>query len=540
MNKKNYWPYLLISAIAAILYLPFLGHVRLFDWDEINFAECAREMLITRGFLHVQINYHPFYEKPPLFIWMQALSMMLFGVNEFAARFPNALCGILTLIVLFFIGKKEFSSRFGWWWMWAYAGSILPQFYFKSGIIDPWFNLFIFLSVYQNFILERKKNLGQSGVRNAVYTAIFLGLAVLTKGPVALIIFILCWLASRLTIQGRKNLFNPELLILVFVTIIVSSSWFVMIWFHDGSGQLKLFINYQWKLLTTGEAGHGEPFYYHWVILLFGCFPASVLLFLRNKNPGNESSSQIEWKNYMWIMLLVVLILFSIVKTKIVHYSSLCYFPLTFLAARSLYLHGVEWKNKTGMNLLFWIIGLSISCVLILLPYLGTHIESVSNLVLDPFTKENMKTSVQWPWWTFVPGIIFLISIPASYLLHKRFQNRFLFQFAATILVIQLSQLFIVPRIEKYTQDVPASFYQSLKGKDVYVEVYGMKSYAHLFYFQKPFEKNNLSIDSLLDGKITKPAYFVARIDVPWNILNHQGVKEVFRKNGFVFYRRDP
>jgi 4-amino-4-deoxy-L-arabinose transferase-like glycosyltransferase len=134
--------------IAALLFVPFLGKVHLFDWDEINFAESAREMIVTGDYLTVQINFQPFWEKPPLFIWMQVLSMKVFGINEFAARFPNAVCGIITLLVLFNIGKRIRDNLFGLLWVMAFAGSILPFFYFKSGIIDPWFNLFIFLGVY--------------------------------------------------------------------------------------------------------------------------------------------------------------------------------------------------------------------------------------------------------------------------------------------------------------------------------------------------------------------------------------------------------
>ena len=137
-----------IAIIASLLFIPFLGNVHLFDWDEINFAECAREMLVTGDYFSVKINYLPFWEKPPVFIWMQALSMKMFGVNEFAARFPNAIAGIVTLLVLFNIGRKLFDVRFGLLWTLIYAGSFLPHFYFKSGIIDPWFNLFIFSGIY--------------------------------------------------------------------------------------------------------------------------------------------------------------------------------------------------------------------------------------------------------------------------------------------------------------------------------------------------------------------------------------------------------
>ena len=95
-----------IVFVAGVLFIPYLGAVSLFDWDEINFAESAREMIVSGNYLDVQINYTAFWEKPPFFFWLQALSMKVFGINEFAARFPNALTGIVTLLVIFNIGRK--------------------------------------------------------------------------------------------------------------------------------------------------------------------------------------------------------------------------------------------------------------------------------------------------------------------------------------------------------------------------------------------------------------------------------------------------
>src|SRR3981081_42460 len=144
MNAKRIPAEFIIIIGASILFLPFLGLTHLFDWDEVNFAEASREMLVTHNYSIPQINFQPFWEKPPLFFWMQAISMHFFGVNEFASRFPNAVCGIITLLVLYWKGKKLINELFGRIWVMVYSGSLLPQFYFKSGIIDPWFNLFIF------------------------------------------------------------------------------------------------------------------------------------------------------------------------------------------------------------------------------------------------------------------------------------------------------------------------------------------------------------------------------------------------------------
>ena len=72
---RNTWLWIVLS---ALFFLPFLGGVHLFDWDEINFAELAREMVVTGDFLRMHINYEVFTEKPPLFFWM--LSALSFAV----------------------------------------------------------------------------------------------------------------------------------------------------------------------------------------------------------------------------------------------------------------------------------------------------------------------------------------------------------------------------------------------------------------------------------------------------------------------------
>ena len=110
MNSKILKYNIFIVIVASLLFIPFLGRVHLFDWDEINFAECAREMLATHDYFSVKINFQPCCEKPPVFIWMQALSMNIFGVGEFAARLPNAICGIVTSLLVFNIALKSISQ----------------------------------------------------------------------------------------------------------------------------------------------------------------------------------------------------------------------------------------------------------------------------------------------------------------------------------------------------------------------------------------------------------------------------------------------
>ncbi len=190
-KKKTILVYLGIVVLATLFMLPFLGSVHLFDSDEVNYAESSREMILTHDYMNVQIDFQPSPEKPPLFFWLQVASMKVFGINEFAARFPNFICGIVTLILLYTFGKRIYGHRFGLFWIFSYGAAILPFFFFKSGIIDPWFNLFLFLGIAM-FVFYLDSEISRVRIRNVVLSALFLGLAVLTKGPVAVIIFTIC------------------------------------------------------------------------------------------------------------------------------------------------------------------------------------------------------------------------------------------------------------------------------------------------------------------------------------------------------------
>ena len=237
---------LVIVLAALVLFVPGLGAVHLFDWDEINFAEMAREMVVTGDVLRPQIDFKPFHEKPPLFIWLQAACMALFGVGEFAARLPNAVCGVLTLLVIHGIGTRLRGPVFGRLWALAYAGSILPHLYFRSGIIDPWFNLLIFLG------LDRViRVFDGAGRRDAMLGGLFLGLAVLTKGPVGVLIPGLT--VGVMLLPSRLRLRMPviPLLWMGLALIVTVGAWAAVDLLRNGPTFMQAFFWRQVAMLTT-------------------------------------------------------------------------------------------------------------------------------------------------------------------------------------------------------------------------------------------------------------------------------------------------
>lgn len=104
MLAKRAW-FLLFAAIAAF-YLWGLGSLPLVGPDEPRYAEVAREMLARRDWITPTLGGLPWFEKPPLLYWMMMLSYRVLGVTEYAARLGPAICGLITAIFVYWIGKN--------------------------------------------------------------------------------------------------------------------------------------------------------------------------------------------------------------------------------------------------------------------------------------------------------------------------------------------------------------------------------------------------------------------------------------------------
>lgn len=551
-----------IVAGAGIFYIPFIGNLHLFDWDEINFAEAAREMLVTGDYLTVQIFFEPFWEKPPLFIWLQAASMHLFGVNEFAARFPNAIAGVLTLFVLYRLGKRMVNERFGIIWAIAYGASLLPFFYFKSGIIDPWFNFFIFMGVIyymfaQNHKINKKKYI------NAILSAAFIGLAVLTKGPAAILIFGLTIFMLLLLTRFKLKLFTGHVITFIVALTFVGGFWFLLQIAAGNYDTVVDFVVYQVRLFKTEDAGHGGFPLYHFVVLFFGVFPATAFAIHAHKKRTGYNDEMQYLRLVMLTLFWVVLILFSIVKTKIVHYSSLCYFPMSFLAAYS-----VNWFLENRKKLPLWLAAIQIvtatliGLILFFLPIFDRYKQWFidTGKITHSFTVGNLQADPGWLGWEWIIGLILMFgSLLAIIWLRRNKQvNGFRLLAASSAVFMFLSIVVVTPKMEKYSQNAAIEFMKSKRNQDVYVGTL-YRSYAKFFYPQiKPMGDMHPFMQSwdaetqkgnkdfyftrwLSTGDIDKPAFLIVRKDkLEENLNRYPELELIEEKNGYGFLKRMP
>jgi 4-amino-4-deoxy-L-arabinose transferase-like glycosyltransferase len=200
---------------SAFVFLFRLGDQTLQTWDEGFYGNLARHMvqdgywIVPRMYYEIGLYpsaFEPWVRLPPLGLWLQALSMLAFGVNEFAVRFPSAAASLLTVVVVYLVGRSFGSRPSGF-----FAGLIYlttPYVYSgfnagRDGGLDALLVLFGTLFVATAWLaVERDEP------RWLYPVGLFGGLALLTKGLGAGVFFLV---ALPLAFVGQNVFVSKEM-----------------------------------------------------------------------------------------------------------------------------------------------------------------------------------------------------------------------------------------------------------------------------------------------------------------------------------------
>ena len=424
----------------------------------------------------------------------------------------------------------------------------MPHLFFKSGVIDPVFNLFIFLGL--SFIIEALLADSKKRRRFFALSGLCIGLATLTKGPVALLVIILTMMIYWAGLRFKPFVRRGEIAVFLLVTTAVAGIFFGIETLSHGTTFIRSFIAYQLRLFSTADAGQGRPFYFHFFVILFGCFPASffaILSFSKRHEPGGQAQSE-KFRlgnRLMFILFWVVLILFSIVKTKTVLYSSLTWFPVTYLAAVSL--QAIIQKSLPLSRSIFYSLAafaLLLSVAITFFPISIIHREWIIPLIPDKFAVACLANPVRWSGFEFLLGIGYAFAVAVSLFLFAKARPAAgtVGLFGSSALCILLFSATFAGKIERYCQGGPVAFYKAHANGDDYTRSL-FKSYTDLFYSRVKRDADPRSRNRawLLRGPIDKPAYFVCRTTEANyydgdTALHLTKIKEQY---GFSYYRRD-
>jgi len=508
---------LAVSLTAMLAYLPALGSVPLLDWDELIYGEAAREMVESGNFLQVYVNYKPFWEKPPLFFWLQGMSFHFFGVNEAAARLPNVIFFGLTVGLIYLVGRFFRGQNFGWLWAGLLGTGLLPVFYSKYGIIDPVFNFFVILALLCLFSWDRGQDWRWAGG-----AALSLGLAVTTKGPSALVIVAAIVILYK--IWHSKPLPNIwGILLFGLATALLAGSWFAAETLTHGSWFVESFVNYQRRIVSTDD-GHPGPIFYHLVVFAVGCFPFAS--FVPAGMATTVESGLIRFKHLALVWFGVVLVMFSVfIQTKLPHYASLLYVPGSFFAALRLDALMRYRQRAHPLEIGFVLFtGLLLGMVPTSLSYLGQHLELVYQLFpalkSDPLAVAYLSLPVDWSTWTYLAGgtLITGTLVGSVLLIRKQLGWGLLTLGAGSLIGISLVWAIHIQRFSVYAQSIPIALMQGLRDSPSELGFYGPLTFLPPFYARRQVHNpaNNQQLQTLLNGLQGKSLkMIVRRPDIP-------------------------
>ncbi len=309
MLKKERVYILALVVLCGFLFFYRLGSPPLLDPDEPRYAETAREMLESGNLMIPHFNYEPRLNKPPLKYWLSLLSYLIFGVNEFSARFPSAVFGLGAVMVTYLLGCALYASAF----VGFLAGLILATSWeyliiARAAIIDMVLCFFLLATIlcFVKFEKSRKK----------IYLYglwVSMGFAVLSKGPVGLIpilIFLFfCLLGKKMRLF--KEIFLRSLPALLLF-LILGFSWYGLIIVEVGFREaMGLFHKETLERFAKGYI-HSEPFFYFIPMVLAGFMPWTVFLPWIRIDYAKEK--------FVVVWFLVVFLFFSLSKSKLPTY----------------------------------------------------------------------------------------------------------------------------------------------------------------------------------------------------------------------------
>jgi dolichol-phosphate mannosyltransferase len=273
-GRRWFWTALVFLAVlAGGLLFPRLSYP-LIEPDEGRYGEIGREMAAGGDWVVPTLNHQPYYDKPPMVYWLVAASCRLFGPSEWAARLVPTGAAFLTVLATFLFGARSLGPRPAF--LAALALTLMAGFVLTGRVLtlDGVLTLFVALALFTGYEAVRGRRLRR---RWWLTSAVCCGLGVLTKGPIAFVLFAPP-LVAHLRLRGRARF--PGLApwgAYVGVVLAVVAPWFLLITAHDPAFATRFVVDHHLKRFFVGTE-HPQPVWYFVPVLALACLPWSLLL----------------------------------------------------------------------------------------------------------------------------------------------------------------------------------------------------------------------------------------------------------------------
>ncbi|MCA2978333.1 MAG: glycosyltransferase family 39 protein [Myxococcaceae bacterium] len=309
--------------------------------DPAQYADVARRMVESGDWLHLRDGNGPFYNKPPLTMWLQAAGMLVFGVGELAVRLPGLLFAVLTMVSVFFIGRELGDERRGLAAAALTGGALSMHLMVLDPKVDAALTATTTLAIALMLVGRRRPWL-----RLAAWAVA--GLAVLSKGPLGLGIPVLAllpevlrasWLPGPSTLARRLWSVWPFGALL---TALVAAPFYAAMHQTTGAGGLKYLLWDQGFGRLWGASGYLDDttplFFMHTALWAFLPFTPLLLVSLARRLGALVTSRALPGsvpRVALWWLLLVFGVI-SVSTYKLPQYLYPLTPPAALLAAEEL------------------------------------------------------------------------------------------------------------------------------------------------------------------------------------------------------------
>lgn len=321
MNKFLQWS-LFFSAL--VFYAAFNAKLPITDPVEANYALTVKEMILSNDLLSPRIYGRYWFDKPIMIYWLIALSYKVFGINEFAARFPSVLFSAGSVSLIFWFAQKLYSNqKIAVFSVLVLSTSLEYWILSKMIITDAvlfFFNSLTLVAIYLGI------HDGSKRWRFAAYIAA--ALAVLTKGPVGIVLpgfIILSYIAFTRKWFWLKRLMLFRGMLLFFL---VAAPWYVLMYRQHGQQFIETFLGlHNYLRATVSEHPEDNVFYYYLVLFPLSLLPWTGILLHSFRSIFKEV--RLPHVAYLTVWIAITLFFYTLMATKYLTYV----FPALFPAA---------------------------------------------------------------------------------------------------------------------------------------------------------------------------------------------------------------
>ncbi len=380
----------IITAGCVALYVLLSLFWPKFSRAEVFFAECAREMIATSNYVTPLYHGQAFFDKPILVYWFIIACFKTIGISHFAARIPSILASAATIAATAYACR----ALFGWRAALLAAMALGTSFMYMSFSALCMSDTMLVLVDTITLILLYAGFCAQDGALKTAATwtrsklwflaAASMGLGFLTKGPVAVVLPAVFFIAF-LIVEKKLTLVKPKHVALGALALcLIASPWFFLAYNANGMEAITyFFIRENLQRFTGATYDTHRPIWFMVVSLLGGFLPWSIFLppilylsikeiLAQRKTKTTVAATQSQL--YLWMWVAVAIGFFSVSRGKIDYYA-LPAFPACAVLTGYYLSKWIDDGNKLAktaavlLNIALIVVGVGIGLLLSVLPY---------------------------------------------------------------------------------------------------------------------------------------------------------------------------